>query len=151
MSNSQAQGIANAVQRFFASVDNRDWDAAQGLMTAPFHLDYSSFGAGPGADLNPVDIITGWNGVLPGFDHTQHHLSPLDIEQDGDTATVKASVIATHQIAEAEGGETWTVYGNYVLRLVINGGWKLSSNTFQFKFLTGNTELPALAQSRASA
>lgn len=144
------QEITNTVSRFFAAVDGRDWNVAEALMTNPFHLDYSSFGAGPGADLAPVDILTSWKGLLPGFDATQHHLSPLHIELEGDTATVHATVIATHQIAGAEGGEVWTVHGDYELRLIKDGGWKLSANILNFKFLTGNPELPALAQARAA-
>lgn len=144
------QEIANSVQRFFTAVDNRDWAGAEALMTSPFHLDFSSFGAGPAADLAPADILTGWKGILPGFDATWHQLGPLDIEMSGETATVRAYVTATHQIADAEGGALWTVYGNYALTLVReDGAWKLSGN--RFRFLTGNPDLPALAQQRASA
>jgi hypothetical protein len=144
-----SQEIANCVQRFFAAVDARNWDSAHALMTNPFHLDYSSFGAGPGADLDPADILAGWKAMLPGFDATQHHLGPLDIAVEADRATVCATVIATHLIEGAEGGEVWTVHGDYVLELVDDGGWKLASNRFNFKFMTGNTGLPALAQARA--
>ena len=145
---SETQGITNAVYSFFAAVDTQDWDGTQALMANPFHLDYSSFGAGPGADLPPADILEEWKAFLPGFDATHHHLGPLEIEVAGDSATVRTSVIATHQIAGAEDGDTWTVYGDYVLKLVRDNGWKLSSNTFRFKFLTGNAGLPALAQAR---
>ncbi|WP_170328489.1 nuclear transport factor 2 family protein [Ruegeria arenilitoris] len=144
------QGITNAVQRFFAAVDTRDWEGVEALMTNPFHLDYSSFGAGPGADLAPADILSAWKAMLPGFDATQHHLGPLHIEANESAATARATVIATHQIADAEAGELWTVHGDYVLKLVNDGGWKLSANTFNFRFLTGNPELPALAQERAA-
>jgi len=144
------QEITNTVQRFFACVDGRDWDGARALMTAPFHLDYSSFGAGPGADIDPGDILNGWKAMLPGFDATQHHLGALDIVVEGEFATVKTTVIATHYIADAEGGALWTVHGSYVLKLVRDDAWRLSANTFNFAFVTGNTALPALAQERAS-
>lgn len=145
------QTISNAVIRFFAGVDGRNWASVEALMQAPFHLDYSSFGAGPAADLAPSDIIKGWQGILPGFDATQHHLGPLDITEDGETAQVKASVIASHHIAEAEGGELWVVHGDYDIELAkADEGWILTSLTFQFKFLSGNGDLPALAQQKAA-
>lgn len=144
------QDITNSVQRFFATVDAGEWEATQALMTNPFHLDYSSYGAGPAADLDPADILSGWRTVLPGFDATQHQLSPLDITVDGDRAVVRASVIATHWIADAEGGETWTVHGDYALTLVQDQGWKLAGNVFTYKFQTGNGALPALAQQRVA-
>lgn len=144
--------ITNAVQSFFEAVDTQNWAAAKGLMTNPFQLDYSSYGAGPAADLAPADILSCWRSVLPGFDHTQHQLGPLIIEIDGNSATVRAYVTADHQIAGVDAGEVWTVYGSYVLTLTkIGHGWKLSGNTFQFKFQTGNTDLLALAQSRAAS
>jgi hypothetical protein len=144
--------ITNVVQGFFEAVDTRNWDAAEALMTNPFHLDYSSYGAGPAADLAPTDILSGWQSVLPGFDATHHQLGPLIIEETGDRAQVRAYVTADHQIAGAENGEVWTVYGSYVLTLTKEGSdWRLRGNTFQFKFQTGNTDLPALAQSRAAA
>lgn len=145
------QDLTNTVQTFFAAVDARDWPAAKTQMTTPFHLDYSSFGVDPAADLDPAEILAGWEAILPGFDATQHHLGPLNIAVDDDDAVVRTTVIATHQISGAKGGETWTVHGDYVLRLIKDGSWKLSAITLNFKFLTGNTELPAQAQARAAA
>lgn len=142
--------LTNTVQRFFEAVDNRDWGRAEQLMTDPFFLDYSSFGAGPGSELAPIEILTGWKGLLPGFDSTHHQLGPLETVIDGNTANVSTYVTATHQIAGAEGGELWTVYGRYQLKLVDDEGWKLSSLVFNFKFLTGNPDLPKIAQSRAN-
>ena len=143
--------IANAVQRFFAAIDALDWGAAEALMTNPFHLDYSAFGAPEGSDLAPADILAGWKCMLPGFDSTHHQLGPLDIEQDGGKATARPYVTATHRIADAAGGELWTVYGSYILTLINDSGWKLSGNTFLFKFQNGNAGLPALAQERAAS
>ena len=144
--------LTNTVQGFFEAVDTRDWEAAEALMTDPFYLDYSSFGAGPGAELSPVDILMGWKSILPGFDFTHHQLGPLIIEEDGSEATVRAYVTADHQIADVPEGEVWTVCGSYVLDLKkIGSDWKLSGNTFLFKFQSGNTNLPALAQSRTAS
>ncbi|MFC3612279.1 nuclear transport factor 2 family protein [Lutimaribacter marinistellae] len=147
------QEVTNAVVRFFAAVDARDWEAAEQLMTRPFHLDYSSFGAGPGADLDPADVLTSWQAMLPGFDATQHQLGPLAIDMRENKAIVKAYVTATHHIADAEGGEIWTVYGDYdlTLRRDKDGSWRLSANIFNFRLVTGNASLPGLAQRRVGS
>ncbi len=144
------QEITNTVQRFFAAVDGRDWGTARALMTDPFHLDYASFGGGPAADLDPGQVLEGWKGLLPGFDATQHHLGPLAIEVDGDTARVAATVIATHIIVGAESGETWTVHGQYRMTLRREASWKLAGIVFLFDVLTGNRELPAIARTRVA-
>lgn len=144
------QDITNSVRRFFATVDSGAWDETRALMNNPFHLDYSSYEAGPAADLDPAEILTGWQAVLPGFDATQHQLSPLDITVQDKQAIVRASVIATHWVAGAKGGEIWTVHGDYKLTLVQDDGWKLAGNVFTFKFQTGNDTLPAQAQQRVA-
>lgn len=145
-----SQDIINTVQRFFAAVDGRDWDAAETLMINPFFLDYSSFGGPKGSKLAPADILLGWKAMLPGFDATHHQLGPLDVHHYDETATVRVYGTATHQIADTDHGDLWTVYGDYVLTLVKDGSWKLSGNTFNFKFQSGNADLPRLAQERAA-
>ncbi len=145
------QDISNAVLRFFASVDAQDWSQTAASMTAPFQLDYSSFGAGPAAALDPSDIVTGWRSILPGFDFTHHQLGPLDISVAGDAAVVASDVTATHFVDGETNGSIWTVFGRYTVEVAKDDtGWRLSGLTFHFKFQTGNLELPSIAQERAS-
>lgn len=144
--------IRNAVLGFFEAVDDRNWARAENLMRAPFHLDYSSYGAGPAADLEPAAILDGWKGILPGFDATHHQLGPLIAEVDGARASARAYVTALHFIEGAEGGQTWTVVGTYDIALdQTDDLWRLSSLTFSFKFQDGNLYLPKTAQERAAS
>ncbi|MCA8906852.1 MAG: nuclear transport factor 2 family protein [Rhodospirillaceae bacterium] len=141
--------IANALVRWFAAVDRRDWAAARALMATPFHLDYSSLGAGPASDLDPADVLAGWQTLLPGFDATHHQIGNLDIAADGESATVACYVTATHVIAEATEGRVWTVVGSYTIPMAhTDAGWVLAGCTFHFKYQDGNTELPARARER---
>ncbi len=143
--------IANTVARFFKAVDDREWAMAEALMANPYHLDYSSFGAGEAADLAPTQILKGWKGFLPGFDHTHHQIGNLDISVDGDKAKVACYGTATHVIADAGGGTVWTVVGTYTITLKRVGDWKLTGTTFHFKYQDGNTGLPEKAAERAAA
>lgn len=141
--------IANVVARWFAAVDRRHWTAAEALMTAPFHLDYSSFGGGPAANRKPGDVLAAWAGFLPGFDATHHQLGNLDIRCKEQAAVVSCYVTASHFIASAANGPVWVVVGTYELSLIHDKGmWLLSSCRFDFKYQDGNTALPALAQQR---
>lgn len=143
--------IQNTVLAFFEAVDLRDWARAEAAMRDPFHLDYSSYGAGPAADLAPATILDGWKGLLPGFDATHHQLGPLLVEAEKARAIVRANVTALHFIADAEGGPVWTVVGTYDIGLDRAGDlWRLAALTFNFKFQTGNTHLPKLAQDRVA-
>ena len=144
---SDYQDIANAVARYFARVDQGDWDGTQALMTNPFHLDYASFGGGDPAYLNPADILATWSGFLPGFDHTHHQIGNLDVKIYGDSARVSCYGTASHSIDE----RVWTVVGTYNIPLVRTGeGWKLSGIQFLYKYQTGATDLPAEAQQRVT-
>lgn len=141
------QSVANTIYRFFAAVDDRDWNSAQGLMRNPFHLDYSSFGAGDPADLDPTAILEGWAQFLPGFDATHHQLGNLAIEVDDDSAVVDFYGTATHVIED----RSWVVVGTYRATLIgEGGGWLLTGLQFLFKFQLGDTDLPAEAQARLS-
>lgn len=142
--------IANTIARCFAAVDRRDWTAAEALMTAAFHLDYSSFGGAPAATCKPGDVLAGWAGFLPGFDATHHQLGNFDIQHDDKSAVVHCYVTASHFIASEKDGSLWTVVGSYDLSLIHRGNaWLLSGCRFAFKYQDGNTALPALAQQRA--
>lgn len=140
--------VANCIARYFAAVDERNWERVAELMTDPFSLDYSSFGAGEPADLAPRTILAGWRKVLPGFDHTHHQMGNLDIEVEGEKASASCYVTATHAIDH----EVWTVVGTYNKELVRDGAdWKLSGSQFLFKYQSGATHLATEAQRRAAA
>lgn len=139
--------VANAVARYFAAVDARDWDGVMGLMTPTFRLDYSSFGGGPAAELSPAAIVGAWKGLLPGFEHTHHQIGNLDITVEGDRARVACYGTASHVI----GARVWTVVGRYEKTLVRGAaGWRVSGSRFVFGYQTGDTTLPAEAQKRAA-
>lgn len=142
--------VSNTIARWFTCIDRRNWAAAESLMTNPFHLDYSSFGGGPAAALNPRDISANWARLLPGFDATHHQLGNLEISCDEKRAVVNCYVTASHFIASADDSPVWIVVGSYEFSLVSDGErWLLSGCRFDFKFQHGNIDLPALAQQRA--
>ena len=143
--------ISNTVSRFFAYVDQCDWDSVQALMTDPFHVDYSSYSGDEPADVSPADLTGVWAEFLPFFDSVHHQIGNLIVDSDGDGATVQCHGMATHFIAGHEGGDLQFIVGTYELRLVKSGGtWKLSSMRFNFKYASGNPDLAAEAQRRAS-
>ncbi|MGC4123250.1 MAG: nuclear transport factor 2 family protein [Myxococcales bacterium] len=139
--------VANAVARFFAAIDARDWAGAEQLMARPFHLDYSSFGGGPPAELPPSAILDGWKKLLPGFDHTHHQLGNLDVEAGRESAVVRCYGTATHVL----GLRVWTVVGTYRVTLRREErSWVLTGLQFNFKYQAGDLTLAAEAQGRAA-
>jgi hypothetical protein len=139
--------VRNAVARFFRAVDEADWPAARARMTAPFHQDYASFGAFEAGDVDPAGLLSGWAGVLPGFEHTHHQLGNLEVTVDDAVAHVRCYGTATH-VLEAE---VWTVVGSYDLTLERAEAWRIRALRFDFRYQTGPSDLPVRAGARVAA
>jgi SnoaL-like domain len=139
---------ADDVVRFFHAVDDRDWPAVRAGLTDEVSTDYSSlFGGGP-ERLSADDLVTRWQGLLPGFHGTQHLLGPLVITTTGDDATVDANVRAYHHLD----GSTWLVAGRY--RLTLRRGdarWRVAGIVLRTTYQEGDRSLPDQAAARATS
>ncbi len=93
--------------------------------------------------------MSGWQQVLPGFEHTHHAISNFQIQIEGDKATVKHYGTADHYLPNDEGGSLWVVVGTYDHQLKkVQGKWRIEQLTFNLKFIDGNNDLPRLAQEK---
>ena len=95
--------IIHAITRLFWAVDHHDWDALPKVLGKEVLLDY-----GEPATLTPTDIVSMWQPLFTALDAHQHLVGNHLVTASGNTATVTASFIATHQYA----GETWTLGGD---------------------------------------
>jgi hypothetical protein len=146
------QAVADVVARVALDADARDWAALRGRFADRVEVDYSSLTGQPAATVDADALMAGWRALLPGFEATQHLLGPVVVELEGDRATARAHVRATHRIAGAAGGETWVVGGRYTYGLVrTTGGWRVASTRLDLAYQEGNTGLAAIAQARAGA
>ena len=116
-------------------------------------LDYRSYAtASAGTDTapapqSPQSVVEAWQTVLPGYDYTQHIIADHQVEVDGDTATSRANVHATHVL----GADHWIFLGDYEHHLVrTEAGWKIDAMTANMRAELGDRELPARATERVS-
>ena len=93
---------ADDVVRFFHAIDDRAWPAVRAGLTDEVSSDYSALFGGTPERLAADALITRWQGLLPGFDGTQHLLGPLVVEQTGDDATVACNVRAYHHLGRVD-------------------------------------------------
>lgn len=138
---------------FFA--DRDEWDR----VAAQFHpdgavLDYRSYAnASAGTDAepapqSPASIVEAWQTVLPGYDYTQHVIANHQVELDGDAATARSNVHATHVLGDAH----WVFLGDYEQALErTDDGWRITRMTANLRAELGDTALPARATERVSA
>ena len=79
--------IHEALARYARAVDTKDWDLWKSVFTADAHVDYVSAGGIAG----PRDEVADWlRESLAPFPMTQHSVTNIEVDLDGDTAAVTA-------------------------------------------------------------
>ncbi len=79
--------IHELLARYARGVDDKDWDLYRSVFTDDAYIDYSSAGAAAG----PRDEVVAW--LAEGFaaiPWSQHYITNIEIELDGDAAQVRA-------------------------------------------------------------
>ncbi len=139
--------VQQVVTQLFVSTDNRNWSGVERCFAPEVLLDYTSMAGGEPMLLTPQEITTNWKRVLPGFDATHHTISNFQIDIDSVQATVGHYGTADHVIRVNEENQLWTVVGTYDHHLIRTpDGWRIDKMTFHLKYMTGNMDLPRLAQ-----
>jgi hypothetical protein len=129
---------ADAVVAFFHAVDDCDWMAIRAGLADDLEVDYSSLFGGDPERLAAEALIERWQGLLPGFDVTQHLLGPLLVIGE----RVECNVRAYHHL----GRQTWMVAGRYTLALA---GSRIAGIVLHTKYEDGDRALTQEAAKRA--
>lgn len=79
--------ITDLLTRYATAVDGKDWPLYRSVFTTDAQIDYSTAG-GPTGDVDAV--VAGLIEQLQLFTRTQHFISNIAVELDGDTAKVRA-------------------------------------------------------------
>ncbi len=79
--------ISELLARYARGVDSKDWELYKSVFTSDAFIDYSSAGAIAG----PRDEVAAWlEQGLATIPMTQHFITNMEIDLDGDRATVRA-------------------------------------------------------------
>jgi hypothetical protein len=142
---------ATVLTRMLQAVDDLDWPAVRRCLADEVRTDYTELFGGEAETLPADELVRRWQGLLPGFDATQHLIGTGLVEEDEHRPVVRTHVRGYHHVAGAEGGPTWAVHGHYVVPLVRTPtGWAIAGITLRVFYQEGNTDLPALATERAA-
>ncbi|MEO1032906.1 MAG: nuclear transport factor 2 family protein [Bacteroidota bacterium] len=133
--------IQETITKMFVNSDNRNWTKVEAQFAAKVTLDYASMTGNPAVEVSPTDITSGWKTVLPGFTFTHHQIGNFITEVNGDKAHSYCYGTATHYLDD-DNGNIWTVVGSYDFDLEkIDGNWRITTMTFNYKYQDGNTKL----------
>lgn len=139
-------GIIDAINEIGLSADMRDWKQVRAQFADEVFADYTSLVGGQPGTVKADELVSGWKAFLPGFTATQHIITNHRVTVSGDEAQSLSQFVANHRLADAAGGELWTLGGYYrhTLRRT-RSGWKVTRMTMTWTWQTGNTDLPKLA------
>ena len=105
--------------RYATAVDRRDWQQYRSIFTADAEIDYTSAGGIAGTVDEVVEFLST---SLELFEMTQHLVSNIDLEVNGDSAPVTAMF---NNPMRLPGGDTWFTGGWYHHDLVRTpDGWR---------------------------
>lgn len=144
--------IADLLTRYADAVDRRDWDQYRSVFTPDARIDYTSVGGVAG----PVAEVCDWLAeALVMFESTQHMISNVSVELDGDTAAVTAMVFNPMKFPDGSmHGTVWSTGGWYHHKLVRTpDGWRsreLREEASWFQGLPQNPADPEPGPDRAS-
>ncbi|WP_422106325.1 nuclear transport factor 2 family protein [Winogradskyella sp.] len=133
--------IQETISKMFVNSDNRNWTKVEAQFAPKVTLNYASMTGNPAVEVSPKDITSGWKTVLPGFTFTHHQIGNFITEVNGDKAHSYCYGTATHYLDD-DNGNVWTVIGSYDFDLEkIDGNWRITAMTFNYKYQDGNTKL----------
>ena len=132
--------ITDLLTRYARAVDRKDWALYRTVFTPDAHIDYSSAGGA----VSGVEAMCDWLAeALAQFPATQHMVSNVHIDLDGDGATVEAMY---HNPMTMPDGSAWFTGGWYHHDLVRTGdGWrseKLVEEAVYFSGMPANLSSP---------
>ena len=112
--------IQELLARYARGVDTSDWELWKSVFTPDAQLDYTDVGFPVGT---PEEIAAAF---APGFEHipwAQHVITNVEIDLDGDTATVRAMFLNPMQLP---GMAEMSMCGGHYLHEMVRtpAGWK---------------------------
>jgi hypothetical protein len=138
--------IIETCTRMAWHADRREWDDLREVFADQVALDYTSLNGGAPVILDRDDLVQAWAGVLGRLTATSHLVNNHLVSVDGDHAVCTAALQATHLLANAHGGQLWTLGGHYRYSLVSAGGsWRINGVVMTATWADGNQHVMTLA------
>jgi 3-phenylpropionate/cinnamic acid dioxygenase small subunit len=124
---SDIEAIQQVLLRYSTAIDRRDWDTFRTCFTDDAQSDYGDIGRWSSAE----EITAFMAAAHGGFGPTNHMLSNMVIELDGDRATATTYVHAV--LTAGHDPEAWfDSVGTYEDTLVRTAdGWRIAARTFR--------------------
>ena len=142
----QAAKIRTVIESITVMVDLRRFDLLDQFYADKITADYSSLWGTEPRELAREEIGNAWAGFIPGFDTTRHEITNIKVRIDGQYASAKADVTASHWLDD----ESWIIGGVYSFELEkVSSDWVVSYWRFDLETESGDRSLVDIAEARA--
>lgn len=148
--------ITDAVTRMGWYLDRRDWDGLKSLFTDVVYTDYTALWGGEPQEAGVDELLAtdkqgSWRRTMDGLESTQHLITNILVDVDGDSARATANVVGVHRLTNPHGSPLWTVGGTYDFRLTRTAdGWRIQAITQGITWVDGNQQVLFRAAMRAA-
>ena len=141
--------IIKLINRFYFSVDLRDYVAMRNCLTDKVEFDYTAL-FGTQMPSNADELVENVRLNHQGLQGTQHITTNHLVTLEGDTAKCRANFQAQHFLPNDRGSSLWTLGGRYLYSLVrVQEEWKISGCIVDVIWTDGNLQIFDLAHERA--
>jgi hypothetical protein len=142
--------VAEAVYRYAAGVDGRDWSLYRAQFADRVRIDFSSHFGQPAAEMTADDWVAGVRPLFDGLHATQHMMTNPLADVAGDAARIRMSVQATYVLDPKDETSRYTVGGYYDDELVRAGDrWLLTAVKLTVLWHSGDPSI--MERARATA
>jgi hypothetical protein len=137
---------AAVLTRMLHAIDFLDWAGVRACLADEVRTDYTELFGGQAETLPADELVKRWQGLVPGFDATQHMTGPCLVDDRDGAVVAQTHVRAYHRIGDA----VWGVHGHYVVPLErTSADWRIAGITLRMFYQEGDPDLPARAAERA--
>jgi len=127
--------IYGLVRSLPLSMDMALYENLKTVFAPEFTSDYTSVFGGEPLRATPEKLIAQWHELVPGFDATWHEVWDIQATVDGNKATGRANMRASHWADQV----FWQMWGEYNWQLEkIDGQWKILHHKFIFDSEVGD-------------
>lgn len=134
--------LQDTISRFGRLVDDRNWVGLSQVFAERVKLDYTRLFGGEPEELPGSTLGERWHARLGGLDATQHIITNVVSEIDGDMASVVANVIGVHFLSKLGNNQLLTGGGVYHMHLKrADRRWLINELALRVIWLDGNRDI----------
>jgi SnoaL-like domain len=139
MSLEDSLAVQDIVSRYGRCIDDRDWAGLASILAEEVRLDFTSLWGGEPERLKGTELVARWREMRERLDATQHLITGVLPEIDGEQATAVTNLVAVHRRVNATGDSLWTVGGSYRFDLRRTAGrWVIEGLSLRVAWVDGN-------------